>query len=367
MISRNELLLLLDKWTLNELTSDEHNRMMAALRSGQFDEECAAHILNSLKTVSDSQDSMLPPYRSDEIVRRILSAEVHTTQLISVPPQRRYLRTTIAAAAAVLAIALLTTLYLWKQERPAADITQSNQAPNASKTQMFRKHNTSSAIEIVRLEDGSTIQMKPGSSIEYPVHFTANKREVFLNGDAFFDITKDPRRPFYVYNRNLVTHVLGTSFSIASDDSRKTLVVAVRSGKVKVFEKHNETDDLIASNALIVLPNHKVTYHESNRQFVPSIVDDPIPLISVSDDAQPAAEEPLDDFRQVLVSQLLSEMQATYGIEIIVENDNLNKCLFSGDITEGSLLNQLEIVCRALNASFEIVGTRILIRGKGCE
>jgi transmembrane sensor len=62
------------------------------------------------------------------------------------------------------------------------------------------------------LEDGTTVHLEKGSRLSFPVHFDPKKREVVLSGEAFFEVTENPSKPFYVYANELITRVLGTSF-----------------------------------------------------------------------------------------------------------------------------------------------------------
>jgi hypothetical protein len=64
---------------------------------------------------------------------------------------------------------------------------------------------------------------------------------------------------------------------------------------------------------------------------------------------------------------ILQTLEKIYGIDIEVENDNIDNCHFSGDVSNMDLYARLDVVCRSINASYEIIGTKILIRGKGCN
>jgi hypothetical protein len=86
----------------------------------------------------------------------------------------------------------------------------------------------------IQLEDGSVVIISPGSKLAYPRHFSRTRREVYLEGEAFFTVSKSPGRPFYVYSNQIVTQVLGTSFGISNKQGQ--LEVAVKSGKVAVYE-----------------------------------------------------------------------------------------------------------------------------------
>jgi transmembrane sensor len=194
---------------------------------------------------------------------------------------------------------------------------------------------------------------------------------VVLDGEAFFDVSRNAQRPFYVYDGNLVTHVLGTSFNVKINKKKDQIEIAVRSGKVEVYERSTaaeRSENNKFSNGVILTPNQKVVYVVDSRQFQSSIVDEPLPIIrdTVRPDDGPM-ETGAFVYNATRLSEILQSIKAAYGIDVEVENDNINNCLFTGDISAQNLYEKLDILCQALKDSYEVKGTRILIRGKGCN
>ncbi len=221
-------------------------------------------------------------------------------------------------------------------------------------------NNTNITRQIV-LEDGSRVRLAPMTKIAFPRHFLKSKREVYLEGEAFFEVTKNPGHPFFVFNKTLVAEVLGTSFNIRIIKNK--IEVAVRTGRVAVFEngqkiKLNSQQKL--QNGVIITPNQKVTYYTENRHFVTSLVETPVPVDTQKD---AALSNPVFIFDDAPLAEVLGSLEKAYQIEIVLENDNLGKCPFTGDISKQTLFNKLELVCSAFQANYEIKGTRILIKG----
>src|SRR5699024_6246890 len=94
----------------------------------------------------------------------------------------------------------------------------------------------------LQLADGSTVHLNGGSTLYYPEQFTQHKREVRLQGEAFFSVTSNKERPFIVHAGNTVTKVLGTSFNIRAYGDEKKVRVAVAEGKVRVASAPKETN-----------------------------------------------------------------------------------------------------------------------------
>jgi ferric-dicitrate binding protein FerR (iron transport regulator) len=85
----------------------------------------------------------------------------------------------------------------------------------------------------ITLSDGSVITLGPDSRITYPSSFSEHSREITLEGEAFFEVSKDPNRSFIVHTGDIQTRVLGTSFKVEAFPGQP-LSVAVATGQVRV-------------------------------------------------------------------------------------------------------------------------------------
>ncbi|WP_244620436.1 FecR family protein [Chitinophaga japonensis] len=92
---------------------------------------------------------------------------------------------------------------------------------------------------VITFPEGSTVRLAPLSSIRFPNEFDADKREVILTGEGFFNITKDSARPFLVHTQQLVTKVLGTAFHMQYDSAQQLRVTLVE-GKVKILKEEGQ-------------------------------------------------------------------------------------------------------------------------------
>jgi transmembrane sensor len=223
--------------------------------------------------------------------------------------------------------------------------------------------------DTVQLPDGSLVILEPKAIVRYNDHFTGPKREVYLEGNAFFKVTRNTRSPFYVYSKNIVAQVLGTSFFVKANPLAHNVEVSVQTGKVAVYEYGRETvqerknDE---SSGVILKPNQRVIYSNTDHHFRTMLVDIPLPVV-----AEKNAEERITQlnfvFDETPMARVLSYLEQAYHIELVLDNESLAKCLFSGDIKGQNLYDQLEIICESVQATYEIRGTKILIKGSGCE
>jgi ferric-dicitrate binding protein FerR (iron transport regulator) len=265
---------------------------------------------------------------------------------------------------AAIVIVVITSVYLHNSHNQFANSLESEKVQQG----LLEETNFADASKQIILEDGSRVILYKNSKIAFPKHFAKDKREVYLAGEAFFTVSKNAVRPFFVYNNNLVAEVLGTSFNVKIINNK--IEVAVKTGKVAVYENGNRVSlsaQQKKANGVIVTPNEKVTYYVENRHFVTALVDAPAPVISDTANNK-AVEEIKFVFDDTPLADVLQAIEKTYGIEIILENDALKTCPFTGDITKPDLFNKLQFICQVFSASYEIKGTKILIKGgKGCS
>lgn len=226
--------------------------------------------------------------------------------------------------------------------------------------------NNERATKRVQLEDGTVVALEPGAQVKVPRNFDAARREVFLEGEAFFEVTSNPDQPFYVYAGKVTTHVLGTSFRIKPSGDGSRMEVSVRTGRVEVYESPTSGKKAQAGKSLgvVLTPNQKVVYHKDAGFFETSVVNNPMPLVKEDQVIEAPHEFSFSDtpLREVIVA-----LERTYGIEIILERPALYDCPFTGDISSQNLFHKLDIINTVLGTTYEVKGTRILIKGNGCE
>jgi ferric-dicitrate binding protein FerR (iron transport regulator) len=218
----------------------------------------------------------------------------------------------------------------------------------------------------VNFEEGSIAILQPNARISYPPHFLASRREVYIDGEAFFNVSKNPVRPFYVYHHHIVTHVLGTSFTVKACSDKKEVEVSVRTGRVEVYENKEILQNVAArkSNGVVLTPNQKVVYHEESREFEETLVEVPLPVVI---DEKSKVIQPISFvFDETPLSVVLQSLEKVYGIEIVVENDAIYNCPFTGDLSQQNLYTKLDMINQVLKTNYEVKGTKILIKGKGC-
>lgn len=262
------------------------------------------------------------------------------------------------AASVLLVLGAIIGLYL----KNNTDATTPIQSFSAKKG-LIEKVNTSAQAIKIALKDGSSVTLQPNSKISYPEKFADVNREVYLEGEGFFEVQRNPSMPFFVYTGNVTTKVLGTSFHVKSIDGVKKIEVEVVSGRVSVYEKeNNKIKKDKQTNGVVLTPNHKVTFFAESNLFVTNIVKNPVIQTPKIQDTKVFFE-----FDDTPVLEVLNKLREAYGLDILVDDEGINKCFLTADITHQPLYTKLDIICAAIGASYEVKGTTILLSGKGCE
>lgn len=259
----------------------------------------------------------------------------------------------VGAAAASVAVGWMVAGYLLRV--PSGQDASAEQAAVVSDVEM---RNTSGKVQSLRLQDGSLVLLQPGAKLAYPTQFRSRTRQVYLTGEARFDIRRDPNRPFTVHTGPLTTEVLGTSFIIRSPEQGQAIQVAVLSGKVSVYE--NGGPSAQHRDAAILTPNQQATFYKESGELVPGVVEKP--RIVTETDGQAVNFS----YSGTPLPSLLRQLSSLYGLEILMESDAMHPCTFTGDLNGLTLFEQLDLICRTLNARYEIRGTNVFIRGEGC-
>jgi transmembrane sensor len=229
---------------------------------------------------------------------------------------------------------------------------------------LVEQTNNSNKPQIITLSDGSSVLLQPESKLSYPKIFTGNERKVYLSGEGFFEISKNPKKPFYVYANEIVTKVVGTSFRVKAYSDQPDVEVLVRTGKVKV--KSNDLVSKSDEKEIVLLPNQALRFLRSDLKFnkITNITQDVALAQSVGNIEQLSFE-----FSDIPVSQIFETIEQAYLVDIDYPKDKLKDCHLTTSLSDQPLTEKLKIVCKSIgnNTSFEMNGNQIIITSEGCN
>ena len=189
----------------------------------------------------------------------------------------------------------------------------------------------------LKLPDGTLVWLNACSEIVYPAVFSSGKREVRLNGEAYFEVTHNVENPFVVRTEKCDIEVLGTKFNVEAYAGSGDFSTALMEGSVKV------TGNGKSSRSVLLKPDQEVRLKGGR-----------LAVSSISDYDHFRWREGLVCFKDVAFNELMTRFEKCYGIQIIVENKHLKEYTCSGKfrISDG-VDNALRILQRDARYTFE--------------
>lgn len=179
----------------------------------------------------------------------------------------------------------------------------------------------------LQLPDGTRVWLNSGSSIRYDKSYNRNDRIIALEGEAYFEVAKDKKRPFIVKTNTLSVRAVGTTFDVKAYVNDNTITTTLIEGKVNVF------DDKTTSQ---LLPNQKITFDKQHRTFEKAQVYD-AEIAGLWKNNQLAFDsETLEDIAKIL--------ERMYNIQIVFDSEQIKQMRFSGKIKNNSLESVLQLI-----------------------
>ncbi|HVU54331.1 MAG TPA: FecR domain-containing protein [Puia sp.] len=204
---------------------------------------------------------------------------------------------------------------------------------------------------VLHLPDGSTVILNKNSRLDYAPSLAGAAREVYLSGEAFFDIVHAPGRPFLVHTGKVTTRVLGTSFNIKAYPSERTIEITVAHGKVQVLEEKKNMGLLTDAQQLRLST-------DSIRSQLKKV--DVTPVI-----AWRPREIRFDD---ITLAEVGKQVQQRFGKIVRFTNPVLADCRVTATFYEDDDLDEImTVICSISQSTYTIRDNVIAIDGKGCN
>lgn len=179
----------------------------------------------------------------------------------------------------------------------------------------------------VVLPDGSEVCLNSGSVLEYEPDFgRSHTREVRLVGEGYFQVSKDPGRPFIVHTNDIHVKVLGTVFNMRAYANDKVIELSLIEGKVNVFSR-SETNGNV-----ILLPNERLTYDKSSKKMWTDKVD-----------AKRFAQWTTGrlNFVNASLVDIMKDIERKYNVRIVIDSESMQKEIFSGSISPKLTIDEI--------------------------
>lgn len=186
----------------------------------------------------------------------------------------------------------------------------------------------------VSLPDGTALTLNAQTTVRY--NLSDGKRQVSIDGEAFFEVARDPEHPFVVSANGMTVTCLGTSFDVRNYSDESTASVVLRDGKVRVNARDADLTMEPGSRVLmdrqtLALSKHTVTPSDYTAWLNGEI-----------------------KFNNQTLEEIAAELSRNYNIDLVITSDELRRERFNGYLGRSSLRNILDVLCLASDMSYHV-------------
>ncbi len=292
------------------------------------------------------RNNLLMMLRAEKEEQRHQQGEIRKQWIPDIP--MRWIR--IAAAIIILPLGALA-VYLSNE----SDNRISTFKPQGEGV-IEKKINPLGQQSVLFLDDGTKVWLNASSKITYLKNFhDGDTRDVYLEGEAFFDVAHNAEKPFIVHTSSLKIKVLGTSFNVKSYKEQKTIETTLVKGKVRI-EQADVKGKRIGDVEL--KPNQRAVFNKESRVIN-------IKEIDVSNTGKWKQERLV--FDEESIDQVLSQMEKWYNVRIHFESRGALNCKLTATIQKESLEEVLKLLQSLHDIHYEIEGREVYIEGTFCK
>lgn len=232
---RDKLTYLFWQYLKNTSTEDELEEFLSYVKQAEYD----PHLRDLIRDVYNSIHETDPAINSyidgnGSLVLQMPGQEMPDIYEARVPKRSRKW---VMPAVSFVLVSVLVTFFWWKEKAAAAKSHQ----PLAVQS-LTRKITETSEQKFLLLPDSTQVWLNGDSYLEFPDEFSDKKREVFLSGEAWFDVKHAEEIPFIIHTGKITTTVMGTAFNIKAYPYLRSVVISVSRGKIRV----SRGDDVVA-------------------------------------------------------------------------------------------------------------------------
>ena len=270
-----------------------------------------------------------PLFQSDREHDKAVVKDLIIAQTVKQQKHDRLLLQFLRVAAILIGpIMLAVGWYIGTSNRPKQELAWNTvTAP--------RKH-----IAMCTLADGTEVWLNAGSTLSYPANDQSDKREVKLNGEGYFKVSKNARKPFYVETSNATVKVLGTSFNMKAYSNEQRLVTTLEEGSVElIIQKSGNLPVRLA-------PGEQAIYDATLKKTE---------ITKVDAKEFSAWRGEIFLFKDADLKTIITELERLYDIKIHIKNQELEKLRFRGMFSyDQDLLDAFETIRHSVKLNYTI-------------
>ena len=201
-----------------------------------------------------------------------------------------------------------------------------------------------------QLPDGTMVWLNSGSSLFYPSSFTDGKRNVKLEGEAFFEVTKDKSHPFLVNLGEIGIEVVGTKFNVINYHEEKRTEIVLTSGKIKLYGQKADRRQVITE----MQPGQKAIYEQGGNQ---------VSLKYVDTDKYTSWIDGKLIFRDDVMDEVVRKLNRWFNVEIEIADQEIADYVYTATFREETIGQILELLKRTSPIEYTIIPVRQLPDG----
>lgn len=366
-MDKSRILILLGKKLNHEATDEELAELDQLLEAGNIESYRTKKLQQYWQEKSGIDEQWLEGQW--EKVSGQLGFQTDHPSKVTIAPQgggRRILLWKMLAAASVVILVLLTTMKVWLSQKQSTDkqVIAVIQPSDSVIVALNGERKT------IKLPDGTTVRLNSGSELIFDKKFGSKNREVRLNGEAYFEVTKDADHPFLVNTDRMLVKVLGTVFNVKAYDTQEDIETTVVEGKVEVSLKDGQ------EKKVILLPQEKISLKSNKvmKETIPisekeatSGIKYEVMTIKVPDREIDMQEE-IAWIREKMIfndepfETVALRMERWYDVQIHFGNEKIKHLFLTGDFEGVDIHQALQILQILGKFKYEISGKDIYIR-----
>ncbi|UZR97375.1 FecR family protein [Chondrinema litorale] len=217
-----------------------------------------------------------------------------------------------------------------------------------TKIALVSRKNAKGVKRNITLSDGTFIKLNADSEIKFPEKFSGKTREVYLTGEAFFEVEKDPKRPFIIHTGNILTKVLGTTFNIRAYPEDQDVEIALVEGKVAINKESNS-----AENTIYLQPSDVMSYNKAQDKITTTSNVDLSKIISWRSNQL--------IFENASFDVIVKKLERWYGVKFTISNKVNTQGGFTGKFEDESLEMLLNKISHSIEFNYQINNKEVII------
>lgn len=214
----------------------------------------------------------------------------------------------------------------------------------------------------IKLPDGSQVWLNADSKLSYSADFSEGNREVSLIGEAYFDVVKDPRRPFIIHTDKIDIKVLGTAFNVKSYPQDDVIETALIHGKIEITYRDRPTEKVI------LMPNEKLIIRKD--QQTNSASSNSVPkiqlssLVPIQDSLLPETAWLSDKlvFTNETLANIAEMLERRFDVQVVFMDNEVQHFTYTGIFENEPLEKILELMSLSQKFNYAVEKEKVILR-----